>query len=337
MDVSVVIPTHNGSGHLAPALALIAAQEPPAGLAWEVILIDNGSTDDTAGVAQSAWPTAAPVPLRVVREDRLGLAYAHLRGFVEAQAPLVTWVEDDNHIAPNWLATVVEVMAEHPEVGACGGHNVLTPETADPPPWLERFKSAYACGPQGPKDGGDVTEERGFLWGAGMTVRAEAWSGLVARGWQPILDDRQGAGSYNSGGDAEICLALRLSGWRLWFEPRLRLEHHLLPQRLNWPYLRGLLRGSGASTVGLDPYRRALGAGEPRGWLPEARSLLRDLARGTPAALRAGEGDESVLVREQQLGRLGELLRLRGAYNRRLTSLTGARWVCDESAAPALS
>ena len=194
--------------------------------------MDNASTDDTAEAALAAWPPDAPAALRVVREHQLGLGHAHARGFAEASGQLVTWVEDDNWIAPDWLELVSRTMEEHPEVGALGGFNEPVCEIS-PPPWLERFQYAYAAGPQGPARG-DVTASRGFLWGAGLTVRKGAWDQLVGQGFRLQLPDRQGSTSFNSGGDSEICFALRLSGWRLWFEPRLRLRHFLPGHRLEW-------------------------------------------------------------------------------------------------------
>ena len=80
--------------------------------------MDNASTDGTAEAAEAAWPADAPAPLRVAREPQLGLGHAHMRGFAEARGRLVTWVEDDNWIAPDWLELVSRVMEEHPEVGA---------------------------------------------------------------------------------------------------------------------------------------------------------------------------------------------------------------------------
>ena len=144
-----------------------------------------------------------------------------------------------------------------------------------------------------------VTDDPGYLWGAGMTVRRIAWQHLLGNGFMPPLVDRRGTANYNSGGDAEICFALRLSGWRLWFEPALRLRHFLLKHRLDWRYLRRLLRGFGASTLVLDPYQRALGeaaaarlpaswsAGAPRSWLGfgRHRRLLWEMSR------RPREGD----------------------------------------------
>lgn len=329
MDVSVVVPTHNGADRLPRTLAGIAAQTPPAGLEWEVILVDNASTDDTAAKALAAWPADAPVPLRVVHEENLGLGNAHLRGFAEASGHLVTWVEDDNWIAPDWLEVVSAVMADHPEVGACGGFNEPACEI-DPPPWFERFQSAYAVGAQG--EPGDVTESRGYLWGAGLTVRYSAWEHLAEKGFEALLPDRQGAANFNSGGDSELCFALRLSGWRLRFEPRLRLQHFLLAHRLDWTYLRRLFRGVGASTVGFDPYLQALAGANGRrcGWRREAARVLTRLPLkvGTARRSRLGsaEGELGVLELESDLGRLSELRRLRGAYDESFRAVAEAPW-----------
>jgi glycosyltransferase involved in cell wall biosynthesis len=332
VDVSIVVPSHNGAARLPAALDHIAGQRPPAGLAWEVVLVDNASTDGTAAAASQAWSADPSVPLRVVREPRLGLGHARVRGFAEARGDLVAWVEDDNWIAPDWLSVVTAVMREHPQVGACGGINEPVCQTA-PPAWFEEFQFAYAAGPQGPTPG-DVTASRGHLWGAGLTVRRAAWDHLVGHGFRPLLVDRQGETNFNSGGDSEICFALRLAGWRLWFEPRLRLRHFLLAHRLDWGYLRRMFRGVGASSVGFDPYCRAYdGAsvdGRRRIWLDEARPLAAELAKraGRLWRLRAQafEGDGDILDLEWKLGRLAELLRRRDAYDRSLRAIERAGW-----------
>ena len=92
-------------------------------------------------------------------------------------------------------------MSTHPTVGACGGHNApdLTPE---PPAWFSRFAGPYAVGPQGPPEGGDVTESRGFLWTAGLCLRRAAWEGLRTAGFSPMLIGREGDAA-SSGEDTD--------------------------------------------------------------------------------------------------------------------------------------
>jgi glycosyltransferase involved in cell wall biosynthesis len=331
VDVSVVVPTHNGAGLIRRTLSHIAAQRTSPDLRWEVIVVDNASTDGTAEVVRDAWPGDAPVHIRVVEERELGLAHAHLRGFAEARGELVSWVEDDNWIAPDWVEMAWRTMGAHPEAGACGGFNEPVCEGGEPL-WFSGRRGYYACGPQG--EPGDVTEDRGYLWGAGLTVRRRPWRGLLEGGFRPLLVDRRGRGNYDSGGDSEICFALRLSGWRLWSEPAMRMRHFLPVRRLEWRYLRRLLRGVGASSVGLDPYLRALGdpaAGalscswrrEARGLfnrLWEERDLLREMWR------QPLEGEEDVLELESDLGRFGALLRWRRRYDRSFGAIESAEW-----------
>jgi glycosyltransferase involved in cell wall biosynthesis len=331
IDVSVVMPTHDGAGLIPRALAQIAAQKTSSDLAWEVIVVDNASSDGTADVARAAWPVDAPVPLRVVREPKLGLANAHLRGFAEAEGEVVTCVEDDNLVAPDWVEVARRTMAEHPAVGACGGFNEAVCEDRMPW-WFTARQGYYACGPQG--NPGDVTDERGFLWGAGMTVRAGAWRDLVENGWRPQLTDRRGRANHDAGGDSEICFALRLRGWRLRFEPALYMRHALQEHRLEWGYLRRLLRGLGSAGPGLDSYRRALGdpavADRSSHWNVEVRRLftrLREQRRLIRKMRRDPcEGDDDVLALEQAIGRFRALLRQRGRYDRSFPAMESASW-----------
>src|SRR6185437_5482655 len=67
LGVSVVICTYNGAARLPRTLAHLAAQENTGAIAWEVLVVDNASTDDTAEVARRCWPAHAPAPLRIVR------------------------------------------------------------------------------------------------------------------------------------------------------------------------------------------------------------------------------------------------------------------------------
>ena len=102
-------------------------------------------------------------------------------------------------------------------------------------------------------DGTSYTAEWASLWGAGLSIRWSAWEQLDSNGWRHLLGGRLGA-NLSGCDDLELSYALRFAGWKLWYEPRMRLQHFLPARRLHWPYLRRLHRGGGASSVGLDPY-----------------------------------------------------------------------------------
>ena len=77
---------------------------------------------------------------RVVREDKLGLTFARLRGFAEAKGELIVMVDDDNVLAPDYLKTAVRIAEKHPMLGAFGG-KCLPEFEVEPPEWLKGITS----------------------------------------------------------------------------------------------------------------------------------------------------------------------------------------------------
>jgi hypothetical protein len=220
-------------------------------------------------------------------------------------------------------------MAQHLEVGACGGASEAVCEIT-PPPWFEHQCKYYAIGPQA-HQAGDITWDRGWLWGAGLTIRRSAWDSLVEKGFQPLLEDRRGT-QLSNGGDVELCFALRLAGWRIWYDPRLHFRHFLEAHRLNWSYLCRLNRWMGVGTVRHDPYRVAARAdgntllGRIRAnWYGQVMvSMLRLLWYSPKLFLLrfvSFEGDGAVLYIERQRGRFSALLQSRTEYERNISDI----------------
>jgi glycosyltransferase involved in cell wall biosynthesis len=252
MGVSIVVCCFNSATRLPKVIEHLIKQVHVKNIPWEVIIVDNASTDMTAEVAKSLWPQDFAVPMSVHYESRPGLSHARQRGILESNCEIISFIDDDNWVCPSWVSTVMRVMFEHPEVGACGGRNEQVTE-AEQPEWFELYRGCYAVGEQ-KEITGDLTWTRGYLWGAGLTIRKRAWQQLIEKGFSPLLKDRSGF-DLTSGGDTELCLALRLAGWRLWYESDLSLKHYLPLDRLNWKYLRKLNRGFGMASVDLDPYK----------------------------------------------------------------------------------
>lgn len=340
VGVSIVVCCHNSARRLPQTIAHLATQRVADEVPWEVIVIDNASTDATARVAQDSWPQRSTAALRVIHEPQLGLSYARWRGFREAKYEFVCFVDDDNWVCPEWVQIVYEVMSQHAEVGACGGF--IDDACEDNPPWwYERYKNCYAPGAQGQEEGGDVTW-RHFLMGAGLTIRKSVWQQLVKNGFHFLLTDRQGT-ALTAGGDHELCFAVCLAGWRLWYEPRLRLRHFLPADRLKWLLLRRQSRGAGMCEPWLDPYMSILLEQQhpasntnnllkrvSKTWhwqtLVTVRYLIRRPFRLLLSFYYPFEGDHHILWVERQVGRFLGFLKRRKTYASDIQEIRNAAW-----------
>jgi glycosyltransferase involved in cell wall biosynthesis len=333
--VSVVICCHNSAKRIPETLRHVAAQQVSAEIEWEVLVIDNNSTDQTAEIAAALWAPVAPAPLRILSEPQLGLSFARQRGLAEATYEFVSFIDDDNWICERWVELAYHLMKSRPEVGICGGSSEAVCETP-PPAWWQRHNLLLAISPPD-WQGGDITDTGRSIWGAGMTVRKSVILDLQRQGFEPLLTDRKGS-SLASCGDTELCLAVRMAGWRLWYEPELRLKHYMPVVRLNWRYLRRIYRGSGASSTGLYPYHFFLAhptgaAGESAfegTWWAQLLAAVRDLLRRPVQLARTiccnAEGIPEVLQTEIALGRFLALIKSHKAHARGMRLVRQARW-----------
>lgn len=319
----MVICCYNSAARLPETLRHLTTQYNPEDIEWEVIVIDNASTDPTAQVARDAWPIGGRVPLRVVREQRAGLSSARIRGVAEAHYDIISFIDDDNWVPGDWIARIGALFAEHPEVGVSGARCEPEPEVA-PPPWFERLQGFYATGSQHASSG-DVTDSPGtLLWGAGLNVRTQAACALLDGPFGFLMSGRSGT-SLGAGEDTELCYALREAGWRLWYDDTLVLRHFIPQGRLAWPYALRLMSGMGASAVMYDLYLQALRRppfvhypGWKKTWLFQFFKALKDLLGLVllhPAAcLGKPEGSWPALQYEVAKAKVGRLISLAGSY-----------------------
>jgi glycosyltransferase involved in cell wall biosynthesis len=339
--VSVIVCCYNAAQRLPDTLRYLALQVVSFSIPWEVIIVNNASTDNTAEVAVDQWQQLnSPAQLSVVEQSIPGLNAAREKGFREAHYEFVIMCDDDNWLDKNYIQIAHEIMCAHPSIGVLGG-DIQAQCEVEPPPWFVAFQQSYAVGKQG-KLSGDITNQRGFIWGAGAVVRRSAWLSVLENGFQSLLTDRKGA-TLSAGGDAEMCMVLRLCGWKLWYDSRLFLFHFVPASRLKWSYLRKLHYGFGASDTWKESYlffldsRRQSRIGSlGRFWqwrlmgdLKNLLPLLYDLLRTKSIP----EGNGNVLKLETWKGRVKELLRARNAYNRSFQQMEQAAWI-TQSAPP---
>ena len=137
---------------------------------WEVLLIDNASTDRSAAVARSCWQNG-PAPLRVIDESRLGVQYARERGLAEAKYEFLGFVDDDNWVAHDWVRAAYDIFSSDSNLGAVG--SIRTPVCeVSPPAWFANCHSL--CAVLTDSDLEQIQEPLEYLPGAGLCVRKTA-------------------------------------------------------------------------------------------------------------------------------------------------------------------
>lgn len=244
LDFSVAIPTYNGAQRLSAVLDSLYWQLNAHALSWEVIVVDNNSTDNTADIVrqyQHEWPNYAP--LRYAFESRQGAAYARQRAIQMAASPLVGFLDDDTLPDMTWLISAYRFAQSHPKAGVIASR-IRGNFATTPPKNFERIASLLALTERGPQPMLYVPEQKVIPPSAGMVVRRQAWVDNVPE--ELMLTGRTST-SMLTGEDTESILCIQRAGWDVWYNPHMRLQHLIPSTRLTRQYLQKLCRGIGLS------------------------------------------------------------------------------------------
>lgn len=248
LGVTVLVCTYNGALRLPQTLQHLAAQQMPAEVPWEILLISNASTDDTLVEAPRQWAAlGVPAPMRVLDEPRPGKENALVLGFDSAAYDCICIVDDDNWLSATYLSQLARVMAEYPTIGILGTYAEGAFEVA-PPQWFEQFRAVYAIGPQNNDRSGALPPHDGYIYGAGSVVRRQAWQRLRRAGFEFITSAKRGL-VLSGAEDIELGDAMRLAGYQLWYDGSIRLRHFMYKERLTWSYLMRMGRGTASSQL----------------------------------------------------------------------------------------
>ncbi|HXE80356.1 MAG TPA: glycosyltransferase [Vicinamibacterales bacterium] len=298
-SVSTLICTYNRASFLRESLEAILAAVRPPGVALDVIVVDNRSTDATRQVVDDV-AARAPVPVRYALETQQGKSFALNRGLDLAAGDVIALTDDDVVVDRNWIVRLVEGFERH-DVTFVGG-KVLPRWGTLPPPELLTRRGRDMWGPLALVDYGDdpVTyDEETFAWrqlpiGANLAVKADAVRAVG--GWRTDL------GKVNntliSGEDHEIFFRLSRAGlFNGLYDPDSIVFHHVPPGRLTRRYFRRwffwhgrtLARMNSAIHPDLDWSRVRHVAGVPRymyrSLLTQTLRWLRRLGRRDALAL----------------------------------------------------
>jgi hypothetical protein len=230
----MVVCTYNRPERLSALLESACALAVPAGLAWEVLVVDNCGSE---GNRDAATAFAGRLPLRLVREPTPGLCAARNRGVREARGRYLCWTDDDTLLDPNWLAAYVEAFARHPNAALFGGR--ILPKLEQPAPaWFERHLHQWPVNYiVAHRDMGDlespITVEGGRLpWGANFAARAEEQRRHgynVELGFSPH--------HKRTGEETDLAYRILKAGGTGWWVPGAKVTHIIPAERQTRAYM----------------------------------------------------------------------------------------------------
>jgi glycosyltransferase involved in cell wall biosynthesis len=274
-SVAVVVPTRNRAEYLDTALTSVLAQD--ADCAFDLIVVDDGSRDNTREVAER-WGAAY-----IRHEQPRGINIARNAGVAACTADVIAFLDDDVYAPPGWLAAIVAGAARYDDADAFGG----------PIRAVFEGRSPSGCGREAPPittlDLGAADAEAEIVWGTNMTIRRRAFERFGA------FDDAL----HSHGDEEDWLLTLRARGGRIVYLAEAGVEHRRVGSDAR---LRALVRAA------YGRGRAARATDERRGRAPSARAELRTLAGcgWHTARYRCAQGP---IMAAHSAGRLAKALR----------------------------
>ena len=256
MNITVLLCTYNRCEYLAKALDSVAAQLLPDSVSWEVLIVDNNSTDQTRAVAEQ-YCRKYSGRFRYVFEPDQGLSRARNAGIREARGEIIAFIDDDVIAEPTWLQNLTYSLHDGRWAGA--GGRITPPPDFKPPDWLTVGGPRDLLGALLPLF--DLGDEAGEMktppYGANMAFLKN----MFEKYGNFRVDLGRCGNALLMGEDTEFGERLMAGGERLRYEPSAVIEHPVPEERLSKKYFRKwwfdfgrtriLERGARAPVLGL--------------------------------------------------------------------------------------
>lgn len=209
-SISVIIATRNRSEQVAICVRRFLDTAPLLDAAWELIVVDNGSTDDTAERI-AAIQADSGLPLTYIHEPTPGVSAARNAGIRAARFEILAFTDDDCRVDPLWLCAIQRCFAEDPAVEMVGGRVDLF-DARDYEISIRRFDDRLEVK--------TIDEVFTRLIGCNAAISAAA---LRRSGY---FDTGMGPGTkFKAGEDHELFYRVLKGGGKIVYEPSIRVEH----------------------------------------------------------------------------------------------------------------
>ncbi|MEM9314452.1 MAG: glycosyltransferase [Pseudomonadota bacterium] len=238
MQITVAICTWNRCDLLAKTLDAMRSLQDPGNCDWQVLVVDNNSTDKTAEVVEGF---KEKLPIRYIMERKQGLSNARNAAIEHSDCDYIVWTDDDVIVDPAWLRNYREAFHRWPN-GVVFGGKVLPWYEVTPPLWvkdnMQTLASSFAL-----RDLGD--EERAlagneYPFGANMAFRRDAFDDLR---FDPDLGRKEK--NLIGGEEVQVINSLRSNGADVVWVPACSVEHYLPKSRMTLRWVRAYFAGQG--------------------------------------------------------------------------------------------
>jgi len=265
---SIVIITRNRAAKLQHTLDSVKSIEFPREQ-YEVIIVDNGSTDSTAEVSEKFFVNTN-INHQVVIENRPGICRARNKGIESADGETVLFLDDDALINSNLLDVYKDARSRYPNAAAFGGPARLDPAIPRPWWWIDEFDKTMSCQNYGEHY---LTYPEGANpYGLNMLIKRDVLRAVG--GFDERLDDL--TGSFAD--ETELFLRLKKRGETIIYVPDAGVIHSVMPDRLQWRNFMNRFRLVGRSHACLDRMHNTY----------HARRLLRRMASALALFIKHG-------------------------------------------------
>ena len=173
LPVSVIVCTHNRAALLPKMIEQLSSQDYPKDC-FEVIIVDNCSSDDTPDVVKRFIPDCE-LTLRLIQESRPGVTFARNRGAEEANYPHLVYLDDDCSVGCDWLRQLVSGFGLSNQISVVAGRVVLSLDDQPCPDWLGPKGKSWLAEFNFPGSESRILKDPAYVCEGNMVVSKKAW------------------------------------------------------------------------------------------------------------------------------------------------------------------
>lgn len=250
--ISAIICTYNRAGFLPQLFESIENQSLSIN-SFEVIIINNNSTDNTETICRAFMQNNADLAIKYVVEEKQGLSHARNRGIAESNGEILTFLDDDAFLSDSFLETVLRHFQNNPDVDCVGGRIYLHYEDA-PPAWVSKYM-AEMFGYYDPGSKPMVYRKRKFPRGSNMSFRRSVFDKAG------VFNTHLGRTGENMLGaeEKELFFRIHRQGLKTVYLPHALVYHRVPSSRLEMPYVIRQIQGIGCSEAILAKQSKPFG------------------------------------------------------------------------------